>query len=384
MKSVSNKDYNIEYKQKQYKHLNIKERVMIETIMKEQLEVYGKVNITSIAKKLNRSKSTISREIRRNRFVVVTEVFNKDSIFKKKKVITFEYESTEANEKALKKQKEKGTSRIKLLYNKQLIKEVNRLLKEEGKSPDIVAYKIRENKTFNVKVSTNTIYDGIRKGYLEVSTKDRKRMKDKSRRCRVERNKIPESKKDRSIELRPDYINNRKEFGHFEMDLVLGKQGKDKECLLTLTERKTRFEIVIKLNNKSSSEVLGAINSIKEHLKGYSSEIFKSITTDNGSEFSRYEEIEEILGTMIYFCHPGASYEKGTNERHNGMLREYIPKGSDISKYSAEDLDRIVSKLNDLERKKLNYYTPYMKRLEEYDSIEGTELLFNLQTAVNN
>ena len=384
MKSVSNKDYNIEYKQKQYKHLNIKERVMIETIMKEQLEVYGKVNITSIAKKLNRSKSTISREIRRNKFVVLTEIFNKDSIFKKKKVITFEYESTEANEKALKKQKEKGTSRIKLLYNKQLIKEVNRLLKEEGKSPDIVAYKIRENKTFNVKVSTNTIYDGIRKGYLEVSTKDRKRMKDKSRRCRVERNKIPESKKDRSIELRPDYINNRKEFGHFEMDLVLGKQGKDTECLLTLTERKTRFEIVIKLNNKSSSEVIRAINSIKEHLKGYSSEIFKSITTDNGSEFSRYEEIEEILGTMIYFCHPGASYEKGTNERHNGMLREYIPKGSDISKYSAEDLDRIVSKLNDLERKKLNYYTPYMKILEEYDRIEGTELLFNLQTAVNN
>ena len=383
MKSVSNKDYNIEYKQKQYKHLNIKERVMIETIMKEQLEVYGKVNITSIAKKLNRSKSTISREIRRNRFVVVTEVFNKDSIFKKKKVITFEYESTEANEKALKKQKEKGTSRIKLLYNKQLIKEVNRLLKEEGKSPDIVAYKIRENNTFNVKVSTNTIYDGIRKGYLEVSTKDRKRMKDKSRRCRVERNKIPESKKDRSIELRPDYINNRKEFGHFEMDLVLGKQGKDKECLLTLTERKTRFEIVIKLNNKSSSEVIRAVKSIKEHLNVYSSEIFKSITTDNGSEFSRYEEIEEILGTMIYFCHPGASYEKGTNERHNGMLREYIPKGSDISKYSAEDLDRIVSKLNDLERKKLNYYTPYMKILEEYDSIEGTELLFNLQTAVN-
>lgn len=383
MKSVSNKDYNIEYKQKQYKHLNIKERVMIETIMKEQLEVYGKVNITSIAKKLNRSKSTISREIRRNRFVVVTEVFNKDSIFKKKKVITFEYESTEANEKALKKQKEKGTSRIKLLYNKQLIKEVNRLLKEEGKSPDIVAYKIRENKTFNVKVSTNTIYDGIRKGYLEVSTKDRKRMKDKSRRCRVERNKIPESKKDRSIELRPDYINNRKEFGHFEMDLVLGKQGKDKECLLTLTERKTRFEIVIKLNNKSSSEVIRAIKSMKDNLKDYSSEIFKSITTDNGSEFSRYEEIEEILGTMIYFCHPGASYEKGTNERHNGMLREYIPKGSDISKYSAEDLDRIVSKLNDLERKKLNYYTPYMKILEEYDSIEGTELLFNLQTAVN-
>ena len=374
MKSVSNKDYNIKEEQKQYKHLDIKERVKIETMINDQLEVYGKVNITKIAQKLNRSKSTISREIKRNRRMVVTEVYKKESIFKRKKEITFEYESTEANAKA---------SRIKLMYNKELINEVNRLLKEEGKSPDIVAYRIRQDNSFNVKVSTNTIYDGIRKGYLEVSTKDRKRMKDKSRRCRVERNPIPESKKEHSIELRPDYINNRVEFGHFEMDLVLGKQGKDKQCLLTLTERKTRFEIVIKLNNKSSSEVIRAIKSIKEHLNVYSSEIFKSITTDNGSEFSRYEEIEEILGTMIYFCHPGASYEKGTNERHNGMLREYIPKGSDISKYSAEDLDRIVSKLNDLERKKLNYYTPYMKILEEYDSIEGTELLFNLQTAVN-
>ena len=387
MKSVSNKDYNIKEEQKQYKHLDIKERVKIETMMNDQLEVYGKVNITKIAQKLNRSKSTISREIKRNRRMVVTEVYKKESIFKRKKEITFEYESTEANAKATRKQREKGISRIKLMYNKELIKEVNRLLKEEGKSPDIVAYRIRQDNSFNVKVSTNTIYDGIRKGYLEVSTKDRKRMKDKSRRCRVERNKIPESKKDRSIELRPDYINNRKEFGHFEMDLVLGKQGKDKECLLTLTERMTRFEIVIKLNNKSSSEVISevirAIKSIKEHLNVYSSEIFKSITTDNGSEFSRYEEIEEILGTMIYFCHPGASYEKGTNERHNGMLREYIPKGSDISKYSAEDLDRIVSKLNDLERKKLNYYTRYMKIFEEYDSIAGTELFFNLQTAVN-
>ena len=109
-------------------------------------------------------------------------------------------------------------------------------------------------------------------------------MKDKSRRCRVERNPIPESKKEHSIELRPDYINNRVEFGHFEMDLVLGKQGKDKQCLLTLTERMTRFEIVIKLNHKSSSEVIRAIKSIKEHLNVYSSEIFKSITTDNGSE----------------------------------------------------------------------------------------------------
>jgi len=97
MKSVSNKDYNIKEEQKQYKHLDIKERVKIETMMNDQLEVYGKVNITKIAQKLNRSKSTISREIKRNRRMVVTEVYKKESIFKRKKEITFEYKSTEAN-----------------------------------------------------------------------------------------------------------------------------------------------------------------------------------------------------------------------------------------------------------------------------------------------
>ena len=97
MKSVSNKDYNIKEEQKQYKHLDIKERVKIETMINDQLEVYGKVNITKIAQKLNRSKSTISREIKRNRRMVVTEVYKKESIFKRKKEITFEYKSTEAN-----------------------------------------------------------------------------------------------------------------------------------------------------------------------------------------------------------------------------------------------------------------------------------------------
>ena len=383
MKSVFNKNYSIKKKQKQYKHLDIKERVVIETMIKEQLEVKGKINISKIAEKLNRNKSTISREIKRNKILIVKRVSRKDSLFKIKKLITFEYESREANKRANEKQKNKGNSRIKLLNNKELINEVNRLLVEEGKAPDIVAYKIKKNNKYNVKVSANTIYDGIRKGYLEIKTKDRKRMKGNTKRTRIERKPVPKSKKERSIELRPEYINNREEFGHFEMDLVLGKKGKNKECLLTLIERKTRFEIVIKLKNRTSEEVLKAMERIKENLKTYSSNIFKSITTDNGSEFSRYEEIEEILGTKVYFCHPGASYEKGTNERHNGMLREYIPKGADISKYSSEDLDKIVLKLNDLERKKLNYYTPYMKVLKEYDSIIGTELLFNLQNAVN-
>ena len=141
MKSVFNKNYSIKKKQKQYKHLDIKERVVIETMIKEQLEVKGKVNISKIAEKLNRNNSRISREIKRNKILIVKRVSRKDSLFKIKKLITFEYESREANKRSKEKQKNKGNSRIKLLNNKELINEVNRLLVEEGKSPDIVAYK---------------------------------------------------------------------------------------------------------------------------------------------------------------------------------------------------------------------------------------------------
>ena len=107
MKSVSNKDYNIKEEQKQYKHLDIKERVKIETMMNDQLEVYGKVNITKIAQKLNRSKSTISKEIKRNRRMVVTEVYKKESIFKRKKEITFSMKVQKLMQKHLESKEKK-------------------------------------------------------------------------------------------------------------------------------------------------------------------------------------------------------------------------------------------------------------------------------------
>lgn len=384
MNSVSNVNYKVKTKKKQYKQLTYKERVKIEHMINDQLEEDGKINCSKIAKKLGRNRSTILREIKKNRSVVVTNVTKMECINKKQKDIKIKYISENAQKKAEYKKIVKAAARKKLANDEKLRKEVNRLLVQKKKSPDVVAHLINEDSTIDATISTNTIYDGIRQGILEVKVEDRKRMKSNSRRIKENTRKpVPESKKERSIELRPDYINNREEFGHFEMDLVLGKRGLNKNCLLTLTERLTRYEIIIKLKNKTSEEVLRVIKDMYKHLGNYSSEIFKSITTDNGSEFSCYEDIENALVTSVYFCHPGASYEKGTNERHNGMIREYIPKGSDISEYDAEYLDYVADRMNDLERKILNYHTPSMKVLEEYDSIEGTELLFKLQHAVN-
>lgn len=385
MNTTSTNNYTVKVRKKQYYHLTKEDRFRLEKLLDEQLKENGRYNISEIARLLGRSRSTIYREMKRNKTMLLTSYRANDCIFKDKKKITFEYDYEEADKKAKSRQIERGKRRKKLLDDPELRKEVNRLMVEEEKPPDVVAYLIRRNSRIKTKISTNTIYDGIRKGFLEVKLADRKRMKTKNRRVKKGVKRVPpsESKRTRSIELRPEHINNREEFGHFEMDTVLGKRGENKECLLTLVERKTRYGVIIKLRNKTKAEVNEKIELIKEYLGERSSEIIKSITTDNGSEFADFEKIENILGTTIYFCHAGSSFEKGTNERYNGMVREYIPKKTAIEDYDVQYINKVALKINDLERRNLDYTTPYQKVLMYGEDVESTELLFTLQEVVN-
>lgn len=384
MSHASNKKYTHKINKIQYFHLKEQERFRIQNIMEDQIREKGKVNISEIARMLGRNKSTISRELKRNKTIQVNKKSAIKDIFKLKKEIKIVYDFKEADIKAKRRQQYKSYRGRKLIKNVKLREFVNEKLSKQGKSPDIIAYMVKNTSELGTTIATSTIYDGIRVGLFDVKAKDRKRMKINSRRCRISRNPVPKSKKERSIELRPSIINDRKEFGHYEMDIVVGTRKGSKNCLLTLTERKTRFEIILKIQDRSPLTVQRVFEKIKKYTKNYSNEIFKSITTDNGIEFSNYEEIEKIIGTKIYFCHPGASYEKGTNERHNGMIREYIPKGKDISNYSNKFINDISEQMNDLERRILNYKTPYQMVLSEYDSVEGTELLFTLQNVINN
>lgn len=109
---------------------------------------------------------------------------------------------------------------------------------------------------------------------------------------------------------------------------------------MTLTERKTRFEIIFKLKGKTSEEVVNKFNKMKEFMKNNYDKIFKSITTDNGTEFSDFLNIIKDTKTKIYFCHPYCFGEKGTNERHNGIIRYFIPKSSLIENYSYKDINK--------------------------------------------
>ena len=152
---------------------------------------------------------------------------------------------------------------------------------------------------------------------------------------------------------------------------------------MTLTERKTRFEMVFKLKAKTAKEVVDKFNQIKDFLKKNFDKIFKSLTTDNGTEFSDFLSIIENTKAKIYFCHPYCSGEKGTNEKHNGMIRYFIPKGSPIENYSYNDINKIVNWMNNYPRKILNYKTPLEALLEEFNDKSVLNKIYKLQEKVN-
>ena len=172
---------------------------------------------------------------------------------------------------------------------------------------------------------------------------------------RIRKNK---KKLGRSIEERPKEINKRNEFGHWDCDLVPGHKTKDDEVLLTLSERMSREFLIIRIPDKTSVSVMQAFKELQRQYSEHWNDIFKTITTDNGSEFAALSNLEAVSKTLVYYAHPYASCDKGTVERHNGLIRRFIPKGEAIANYSLQDIINIETCCNSLPRKILAYHTP--------------------------
>lgn len=144
------------------------------------------------------------------------------------------------------------------------------------------------------------------------------------------------------------------------MDTVKGKQGVTKSCLLVLTERKTRDEIIAKLPDQKAESVVNALDRLEKKWGDMFYNVFKSITVDNGSEFADYEGMEkscrrEEKRTTIYYCHPYSSYERGSNENQNKMIRRHIPKGTDFDDKTDEEIEQIEDWINKYPRRTLGY-----------------------------
>lgn len=215
---------------------------------------------------------------------------------------------------------------------------------------------------YRTRICVSTLYSYIDKGvFLHLTNKHlwekgRKKKQDYEPVRRVAHPRLP------SIEDRPKEIDQRLEPGHWEMDLVVGCSG-SRAVLLTLTERQSRRELIFKLPNRQAATVRRIFDGLEHKLgKNRFRKTFRSITTDNGSEFLEYEKLRRsIYGGIrfdLYYCHSYSAWEKGSNENHNRMIRRFFPKGTDFAKVTKKRITELQDWMNGYPRKILDWKTP--------------------------
>jgi IS30 family transposase len=228
----------------------------------------------------------------------------------------------------------------------------------EKVSPDEVAVRIALEypEDLQMRVSYETIYRALYSDerlrvlivqLRQARPKRRKRGMGKTRRGPSIPNRV-------SIEKRPKHVDNRLELGHWEGDTIIGKNQKG--AVVTLVERKSLFLSACPVASRNAKEVAQAIVDTMNELPARG---VKTLTFDNGTEFAAHEQITAELGTPVYFAHTYSSNERARNENTNGLLRQYLPKGSSFEHLTRAQVEAIVNELNNRPRKTLGYRTPY-------------------------
>ncbi len=204
-------------------------------------------------------------------------------------------------------------------------------------------------------ISHETIYQSLfiqARGVLKAELLDCLRSQQRMRRGRTNnrqdrRGKIPDPV---SIRERPASVEDRAVPGHWEADLVVGTQG---NYIATLVERMSRFTMLVKVPNRD-----GAIDAMIRHVRKLPDELRRSLTLDRGIEFFHHARFSLATDMKVYFCDPRSPWQRGSNENTNGLLRQYFPKGRDISVHSQAQLNRVARELNERPRKTLGFRTP--------------------------
>ena len=227
---------------------------------------------------------------------------------------------------------------------------------------------------FKTKMCARTIRNNIYTGDIyNIKSTDmiyNKEYKDKNKEKTV-CEKVPPEK---SIDYRPEEANTREEYGHWELDCVEGSKD-SKKTYMTLLERMTKKYIVVEMKEHTNECIKNAIDSLEEKYGSKFKKIFKSMTTDNGHEFLNYDKIEiskfneNEKRTVVYYADPYSSWQKGMNENCNGILRRFIPKGTDLNKVSSDKLEKILNKINGKPRKILGFISADKRFKEEIEKI---------------
>lgn len=307
-----------------YQHFSIEERCCLRKYYKEGLS-YRK-----IAELLGRSPSTISREIARN------QVFAKGEV-------------TYYPHRAQKKYRWRRSFCHRGLFNRdaELLEYIDALLSLTW-SPE----EISNTPSWRKMPSARTIYRWIYEGYLKSGVKKLRRKGKSSGEWRQFKHEGGKSIRKRNKNVA---VKLRQEFGHWEADTVVSGAGKSKVCFAVFQERMTRYYVVVKIKDRTAASMTEAAIRVLGKLP---QEAVKSITCDRGPEFAGWKEIEEKLHCDVYFTDPYRAWQKGGIENCNGLLREFYPKGKDLSRVSPKTLQRNVDLINNRPKKILNYLSP--------------------------
>lgn len=315
---------------KGYVHLSLDERDAITIMLSEQR------SLGDIAQALGRSTSTISRELTRN----------SSPEYKL-------YLSHRAHGRA--EGRRQHASRRRRLKDDRIVAYVTAQL-QEGWSPEQIAGRIALDYP-GLSISHEAIYQYIyhpdtegRPDLIRCLRRAHRKRKTKGRSRKERKTKIPNRV---PIELRPPGVDSRRWFGHWEGDSLVSR--KSPVALNSLVERKSRLLLLTKLDRKTAAATFQAVTS---RLKGFPPRARRTLTLDNGTENAKHEAMTATIGIQCFFAHPYASWERGTNENVNGLIRWYLPKGTDFRNITEEHIARIESLINNRPRKCLGFKTP--------------------------
>lgn len=328
-----------------YKHLTFNDRLKI--------EAWQKVGVKPavMAAELGVHLSTIYRELKRGQY----EHLNSDYTTEQRYSPDIAEEKNQANLRA------KGAP-LKIGSDHEYANYIEYKIRVEKYSPRAVLGEIkRKGVEFSVTISAPTLYRYIEQGVFLTITNDNLPVKRNKSERKYKKVRAARAPKGDSIEKRPAEIAERTTFGHWEMDCVEGKKG-TKKTMLVLTERYTRYEIIRIMKDHTAASVVKALNGIERAYGANFSKVFQTITIDNGSEFSDYKGLEQSCRrsgkrTKAYYCHPYSSYERGSNENQNKMIRRHYPKGVSFEGVTSADMRKLEKWINNYPRGIFDYYT---------------------------
>lgn len=310
----------------------------------------------AIADRLHVHVSTIYREKKRARMVqLTTDLVEVDR-----------YNPDEAHRRYRENLSKKGAG-LKIGNDRALADYLEKKVVEEGYSPAAALASIElKGKEFSTSICVGTFYSYITKGvFLRLTNAD---LPEKPKRKRTYRTvkTVKRAPKGESIEKRPAEVDTREDVGHWEMDTVYSKKESSKKTLLVLTERKSRLPIMELMPDRTAESVVAALDRIERRFGSRRfRKLFRTITVDNGGEFADVERLERSTltkgkRTKVYYCHPYSSYERGSNENENKMIRRHFPKGTDFGKVTAAEVKRAERWIANYPRKILGWKTSEM------------------------